>query len=623
MVAHSPRDPAHEEPEDGASIVDPARKVHSSILAQYLIRDGKLHLGRTLTPRAALAEVLAVCESAQAGIGPPRLQDRQSLKSDVKHSLISLGGQLKRGLQPTLHDYLRGELTSLEKLLDDRGGITRLAGTSSTLLGRLTAPSAAQAAWRDFVADVSNGKSSDRCELRLLQLKEIVEGLGHDWEGRRERLRGMAKSGNFEACEELLSLAPDQSAQVVWFIFTNADLPSGYQRIGQVQFFSDMLFQRAAKSETALADHEDAEVPYELGDPVLKVLRPSADGASHVYARVELHGRRADDGRNPWAARRDPAAWARDLVSAIVDAATFRIGGSSWKLLTGSFVYHGPIQNDDPLSNWSGNPEFSDPDAGSGVELLSPEHQKTGFALEELPPGFGERLAEHNAASAEAISEVRWYQATRRQTDAAQRVVLHVRAFERALPMTGRERWNEAVRRYFRESWALDRLNTSLVELAHRTEFSIRLFDPAALRRERLEWVVHDEDPIVPGVSIFVDTFLRQIKRMRIWFRSISIWRSGRSLMSDDGPVIPGRRGNTSASWSKSSMSCSNERSANETPSYMESRQSRLLFRPSIASSPAWLASSSLGGSRARAPERILSRRLNVNAIDRAGYCGV
>jgi hypothetical protein len=159
-------------------------------------------------------------------------------------------------------------------------------------------------------------------------------------------------------------------------------------------------------------------------------------------------------------------------VSSIVEAATFRIGGSSWKLLSGWWVDHGVFEDESgTFRNWSGSPMYRDPAVfEENRRHLLPLREGTGEALESLEPRFAELLARGDAASAGAVAEVKWYEATRRQTDPAQRVVLHVRAFERALPMTGRERWNHVVKRYFREGWALDRFDSDLFELADVSE---------------------------------------------------------------------------------------------------------------------------------------------------------
>ena len=82
------------------------------------------------------------------------------------------------------------------------------------------------------------------------------------------------------------------------------------------------------------------------------------------------------------------------------------------------------------------------------------------------------------------------------------RVVLHVRAFERALPRTAGEHWNDAVKRYFREFWALDSFASALFEIAHASELIIRrhAFDEL----DRLEqWLVRDgERPAVSSYAI-------------------------------------------------------------------------------------------------------------------------
>ena len=68
------------------------------------------------------------------------------------------------------------------------------------------------------------------------------------------------------------------------------------------------------------------------------------------------------------------------------------------------------------------------------------------------------------------MREVRWLEAARQQPDPAQRIVLHVRAFERALPTPGSERWNDAVKRYFREHWAIDRFEREIFNLASQAD---------------------------------------------------------------------------------------------------------------------------------------------------------
>jgi hypothetical protein len=195
---------------------------------------------RSLPPIAALSEMVATCESVQRGREAPQARDRQSLKDDIELALTSLGPNLDEELQPALTDFIANELAASPKLFDDRGGVLRLLSASRELVTRLRRPPCSQAAWRDLLAAVRDG-DLDVSHQHLMVLRELEESLGHEWKERAERLRGFARAGNFTDCKELLSLPADQSAQVAWFIFANADLPDGYLRVGQVQFFSSRL----------------------------------------------------------------------------------------------------------------------------------------------------------------------------------------------------------------------------------------------------------------------------------------------------------------------------------------------------------------------------------------------
>jgi hypothetical protein len=304
----------------------------------------------------------------------------------------------------------------------------------------------------------------------------------------------------------VLLLPPSRAAQVAWFIFANADIPDGYLRVGQVQFFSHRLWPEAVTNRDFMAQFPDAEFPAELDEHALEMLTPSDGAEAHVYARVELTGPRAAGARSPWADGRPPGPWARELVSAIVEAATFRMGGSNWKLLSGTLIYAGQISDTSgTFGNWGGSFGFTDPAVyEANRRFVAPLREGTGEALESLETRFAELLAENDSTANDAVAEVRWYEATRWQNDPAQRVVLHVRAFERSLPRAGGERWHDAVKRYFREFWALDSFDNELFELAHASELIIRrhAFD----QLDRLEhWLVRDGERF----TIALGTFLR------------------------------------------------------------------------------------------------------------------
>lgn len=387
-----------------------------------------------LTPLTALREVCALCESIGAGRQAPGSGDRSSLQVDVKGALASLGPDLKRELQPILKDYVTGVLSELPQLLDDAPGVVRLQTATRSLLDRLRHPACTRAAWRDLTAGAANGADSQRCLMFAMQLREIDGALGHEWESRDRRLRELTRMARFGECEELLSYPTRTSAKVAWFIFSDADIKGDYLRVGQVQFFSHRLWPECVVKANFMDRYgADVEFPAELDEVALEALTPSDTSEAHVYARVELSGPRAEPDRNPFAHFKPPQAWARDLVAGIVDAGTFQIGGTSWRLLDGVMVYHG-LLGDHSGEGWAGTAAFGEPEQSNWRPPPNPLRELTGKALDELPRGFAELLAEGNAKARDALAEVHWFEAARSQGDLAQRLVLFVRGFELALP---------------------------------------------------------------------------------------------------------------------------------------------------------------------------------------------
>lgn len=497
--------PDDERPEPPADLTV---RAHAQLLEAYLATapDAVVDI---LRPLAALDEVIAVCESVGGRRQPPQPHDRSTLRTDVQRALTAIGSELRRELEPTFSSYYHAEMMGIPDLLTSASGGVRLLSATRVLRERIRRPASAQAAWRDLLASVRGGSDvEDTIRLRALQLREVEESLGHEWRWLEMRLLELVRAGEFDDAEEVLSLPPPRSAQVAWFIFANGDIPDGYQRVGQVQFFSHRLWPEAVTSRDFIDRIPEAEFPAELDDWALEQIKPHEEEGHYVYARVELVGPRADGMRNPWAHGRPTHEWARELVSAIVEAATFRLGGSAWKLLSGAAIYGGTIPDESgTFGNWGGSWPFADPDEYDRP-VARPLAEGTGEALESLEPRFAELLAEGDATARDAVGEVRWFEATRKQTDPAQRLALHVRAFERALPTPGNERWNDAVKRYFREYWALDRFEREIFELAHQSEWVVRTYRIDEL--EHLEqWVVHDDE-----LTVFYAAFLRMAARI-------------------------------------------------------------------------------------------------------------
>lgn len=139
----------------------------------------------------------------------------------------------------------------------------------------------------------------------------------------------------------------------------------------------------------------------------------------------------------------------------------------------------------------TGTATFDNPARATALRAFRPpELEGTGEALETLAPGLANLLAHGDRVALAAVREARWFQAARDATDPAQRLVLYVRAFERSLPLHDGERWEGAVRRIFREFWAEDRFDNDLLQLAHSTEYLLKLRDPQALS-DVPQWIEH------------------------------------------------------------------------------------------------------------------------------------
>jgi hypothetical protein len=482
-------------------------RAHSETVSEYLKSEPKDAV-RTLRPIAALSEVIAFSQSVAEGHSEPKQGDRRSLATDVDTALIMIGDELKTHLGPALRDYRDQQVPRLDSFLTTAGGATRMLHATKLLRGKLTDSRAARAAWRDLVDAVRNGRPESEGRHKALVLIEIEESLGHEWRWLRASFSHALVCGDFDKIEGRLTSPTSETAKVAWFAFAHAHIPRGHLRLGQVQFFSHDIWPHLARSEAhLLRQYPAAEFPAELDDRMTSYMstgRPDAtpeeqrDAVSEehrVLARVELTGDRAAGDRNPWAHRVPPDRWARDLVVSIVEAASFGWGGSAWKLLEGCAVYHGDLtvgRESDP--NWSGSLGFHDPDAFEQNRLWAsgrgyPQHEPTGGALRDLSPAFAERAAAGDPAIRDAVAEARWYEAARNQTDAAQRIALHVRAFERMLPIGGNERWHDALSHYYRDIWTRATFDFHVRDVGYEADYALRQVD-IALIAQLGEWVI-------------------------------------------------------------------------------------------------------------------------------------
>lgn len=483
-----------------------------------------------LRPLAALGELEALCRSLEYGRPAPGPDDRRSLAADLQLAFTALGTHLRAMLQPAHGEIVNQIAPGLPTLLDDPGGRLHLSGVARELRRRLLSDDAVLALWRDVRAAVRAGRSEDEIALAGSRLVEIVEARGYEWRWVRHQLSQYLRRGFFDEVEDELLRPVGRSADVAWFVFGYADLPSGYLRVGQVQFFSSRLWPEAVRSRKFIRRIPGADFPEELTDHAIEhelKIDPDVAPPKLVYARVELHGDRAAGMRNPWAHNQPPFEWARDHAEALVQASTFGHGGSTWRLLQGGALHH-------DHGGWSGSYPIHDP------ERFSPERNVrdnlrdgTGEALEETPASFADRLAEGQVDARAATREVRWHVAVERQDDPAQRVALFVRGFELALPIIGDERWHGAVKRYFRDFWAFRGLADEVMKLAHDAETAFNWTGTSHLLDDVPRFIEHDGQRFTVHLRPFVDAAPSLLERfpsthhdVRRRLRSLVRWSS-------------------------------------------------------------------------------------------------
>jgi hypothetical protein len=465
-----------------------------------------------LRPLAALSEVDAVSRSIDQGHAPANVADRRSLTNDLHLAFSTLGAETRRLLQPAHFELIDELVPRLPELLEDPAGRLHLSGIVHELRRRLVSADGVVAAWRDLRQAAASGQYDDD-ELPVFgsRVAEIVEAFGLEWRWTRQDVVQYIRRGLFDEVEDELRRPVERSAHAAWFVFGYADLPSAYLRVGQVQFFSSRLWPDTVRDQEAIERFPEAEYPSELTDDALEH-RVSVDASlapEHlVYARVELQGARATGDRNPWAHRTPPMVWARDYVQAIVQAATFRQGGSTWQLLDGAAMYH---DND----GWSGSWPFHDPRKFDPKrDARNPLHEGTGDALEALPVRFAERLSEGAPDARAAAREVQWHLAVARQADPAQRIALFVRGFELSLPIIGDERWHGAAHRYFRDFWALNDLGDDVFRCANDTERAFNWTGHSEELKDIPPFTEHDGRRVVVDLQAFVDAAPTLLERI-------------------------------------------------------------------------------------------------------------
>jgi hypothetical protein len=403
-----------------------------------------------LTVAPALTELVATLDDASAGRSALFGADRRSLVADLDACLTRVGKELEAYTSPSLRSLRTGEIANLQATLNAPADCRRLAMVVCDVLAQLRSDGSVEAAWRDVVSAAADpAVSVDDCVLAGDQLRELVRLRGHDWWYMSSRILERAVAGDLAAACRAAVAPPKDDATVAWVAFGNADLDRGYCRVGQVQFFTHKLGLVHIRDGCPALDRPEFERAVELTDEALTFFPEVKDQAHYVWARVELSGPRA---HQPVGGRtQPPLEWAREFARSLVEAASYPGGGTEWKLLGGGYVFS-------ESGDLGGGTMWISEDEGEPERFFgNPWDEPTSRHLAELPDAFADALARNDAAARFAVDEVRWHRTVELGDDAAGRLALFVRGFERQWvtgPNGQYKSWEEPVRRHLRDAWA-------------------------------------------------------------------------------------------------------------------------------------------------------------------------
>lgn len=412
-----------------------------------------------LTVAPVLAELVTTLDDAAAGRAALFGSDDRSLVADLDLSLARVGENLDAFTDPPLRRVRTVEVDNLRSTLSRASPrceksspeeCSRLAAVVRDVQAQLRTDEAIEAAWRDVVAAAADPSLSvDGCVLVGDQLRELVRIRGHQWWSMSSRILEQVRAGDLDAACQAALTPPGDDATVAWVAFGNADLERGYCRVGQVQFFTHKLGLVHIRDGCPALGHPEFEPATELSDEVLAGFPEVKDQEHYVWARVELSGPRA---HQPAGGRTQPPLdWAREFARDIVEAASFAGGSTEWRLLGGGYVFSASGHSD------GGTMWISEDTAESQPFFGNPWDEPTSRYLAELPDTFENALARDDPAARFAVDEMRWHRTVALGPDAAGRLALHVRGFERQW-LTGRNAayrsWDEPVRHYLRDVWA-------------------------------------------------------------------------------------------------------------------------------------------------------------------------
>ncbi len=419
-------------------------------------------------------------------------EDRKSLRDDLAQSVEALGPTFSQAANLALKQ-IQVELSRLPALLNDAGGAQRLEGVVESVREQCESAAAIEAAWIDVVDAFRSNSPADLCELRVLQLAELVDRRGGNWASMHRKLTsiltddlsliavavdrelphknekaglaGLTVDERVQLCSDGLSAQPERGDLTVWVGFQNAFLHQPYLAIGPVEFFPGQAWPAAIEQGWP---HDDESMKEEFEAESLGLFLGDPPESPFVLARVTL-----GDG-NIGASVERARGLSRDLIRAAQP-------GSEWRMLNGGAAF---VRG----KGWWGSPLQEE--QVPFKDRFSPEFEPTSSGLERLEDAVAERLRNGEPKLHSAIADIDWIERVAELDDRTQRVALGVRLLERLLPIASGEHWVAAAKHYLRDTWCQVQIGSIVADVAHNAvaviEFPAPVIGTTQPWRERL-----------------------------------------------------------------------------------------------------------------------------------------
>jgi hypothetical protein len=361
----------------------------------------------------------------------------------IKTSVRARHLQMLRGQAQTLQSQIRGAPAASAALDDFVASVFDPNTPARVVQWRRDATVAicerAGRSWRDNV-QIARGVLSDRL-IDVARAKEITDRTQPDWPTDLDAVAGLDAETRLDLARQVLLSEPPVRSHAVWFALDRARLHSHPTvTVGAVTFFDGGRVRDALANPTTASG-----VPEELKSPWVSA-SDIPDEPYLVMARVEL-GRGAEN---------DAVAHGRELLTAVVSAASFRAGLNDqqvWRLFEGYLhVVDGEVAGASTL-------RFPDDHAPGhnmfeSVSLALNEMSSEALTGTEVPLGTTDAL--------------RWL-AQAARAEPAMSVMLAVRVIEFAAQQAGSAKWHIHNDDYFAGTWVRNELVDNLIRVVRRS----------------------------------------------------------------------------------------------------------------------------------------------------------